>query len=70
MDPIQPIAPRPPAVGPIGPARVERVTRERDRPGPREEGKERDGEGRRAPADAERKPPGEDDQPRHVDVRV
>ncbi|HXR28051.1 MAG TPA: hypothetical protein VN772_00635 [Solirubrobacteraceae bacterium] len=69
MDPIHPIAPGPPPLGraqrlPV--ERVERVSRERDRPAPEERRRRR-----REPPPAPPRMPGEDDgdQP-HVDVRV
>jgi hypothetical protein len=71
VDPIHPIAPGPPAISrtrhlPV--ERLERITRERDRPSKERQERER---GRR-PA-AEESQAGEDDDgdgPRHIDVRA
>jgi hypothetical protein len=69
VDPIHPIAPGPPAVsrsGRVPVERLERISRERDRPS-----QEREQRGRREPPRAPPEPEGEDDgeQP-HVDVRA
>jgi hypothetical protein len=74
MDPIHPIAPGPPTISPASrPAvqRLERITRERDRPS--KDAQERE---RRRPRAPEVLPePGDDDGPDdagrpHIDVRV
>jgi hypothetical protein len=78
VDPIHPIAPGPPAVPPrVGSApveRLERVSRERDRPSREEQRQEQE---RRRRAAARQNPPGggpgsdeEGEGPRHIDVRV
>jgi len=68
MDPIHPIAPGPPAISraervPV--QRLERVSRERDRPS--QEQWER---GRRRPPPKPKPEDGEDDEHPHVDVRA
>ncbi len=67
MDPIHPIAPGPPAIPPRGAPpvqRLERITRERDRPS-----RDREERRRREPPPAPER--GEDDgEHPHIDVRV
>jgi hypothetical protein len=73
VDPIHPIAPGPPAIRRNGTApvqRLERISRERDRPSAEEQERKR----RRPPGETpERdgaKHDGQDGEHRHIDVRV
>lgn len=70
MDPIHPIAPGPPAIPRSGTApvqRLERISRERDRPTADQQERKR-----RRPPEQEPEPDrdGEDDEHRHIDVRA
>lgn len=69
MDPIPPIAPGPPGFrgqGSLPVDRLERVSRERDRPS--REGRQQPRRGK-PDATRDREPPDEDGRP-HIDVRV
>jgi hypothetical protein len=66
VDPIQPISPRIPGAGRVPVERLERVSRERDRPA-----RERpDGRRRPPPPGESQRPDGEEGEGRHIDVRV
>jgi hypothetical protein len=74
MDPIHPIAPGPPAlprVGSLPVERLERISRERDRPSKNQQDTKR-----RAPRDRDQRGSGDgergedDGEPRHIDVRA
>ena len=70
MDPIHPIAPGPPAIPRSGTApvqRLQRISRERDRPPPEEQQRKR----RDPPPDTTASElDGEDGEHRHIDVRA
>ncbi len=70
MDPIHPIAPGPPAIPRAGTPpvqRLERVSRDRDRPSADQQQRKR----RRPPEqEPERERHGDDDEHRHIDVRA
>jgi hypothetical protein len=73
MDPIHPIAPGPPVIprGAMVPVeRLERISRERDRPTREERQQRRDPAYRRAGDPDEEGPPEDDDGRPHIDVRA
>jgi hypothetical protein len=73
MDPVHPIAPGPPAIPPatrVPVERLERITRERDRPSKDARERERERERRRSPAPQESEGGEDGDGPRHIDVRA
>ncbi|HWJ50509.1 MAG TPA: hypothetical protein VNR42_05780 [Solirubrobacteraceae bacterium] len=73
MDPIHPIAPGPPLIprGSLLPVeRLERISRERDRPTREERRQRRDPAYRRAHDPAEDEASEDDDGRPHIDVRV